>query len=265
MPFPILAAIGLGLSAVSAGVNYANQQKQLTMQDKLNKYSMDMDKLRMEREDNAYQRLTADLQKSGLNKNLALGSGGASSQAGGSHLTAGLAPQIDTSGVIQNALIDLQMQQSKADIEKTQAETQNIRASTENIGNVLELDKATLAEKIRNNQITESQMFQSLKQKENEILLRMEELNFEKQKFNEDAELRKITRQLETTREALLQEQKRLTSSQADLHERDNRILSETTFTSQQVNSNNWIQIAVNFVDRIMNLFMGTPEKYHTK
>ena len=84
-----LAEKQLKLNTDVANQNYALSKEQFEYQKQLNN-------LQMEREDSAFQRQVADLQKAGLSPLMVAGNGATSNP-----LTSGTAPQFDMSGINQ--------------------------------------------------------------------------------------------------------------------------------------------------------------------
>lgn len=101
----------LGASALTTAANYFSGKANLDWQKKAQRTTW-------QREDNAVQRRAADLEAAGLSKNLAAGS---AAQASGPIRTE--APQINS----DIPMLAMNLMRQKADISKTEAETQYIK------------------------------------------------------------------------------------------------------------------------------------------
>lgn len=150
----IISAAGTVGTLLQNGFNtgygiYQDQRNYETQKEQFNTllaYDKETRDLMMEREDNAIQRRVADLVAAGIHPALAVqGMGAAQAQQGhapsNSSVGSMSVPQLNALSMQQARLLDLAGQQTLADIEKTQAEAQEIRDRTNRENQYLGIEK----------------------------------------------------------------------------------------------------------------------------
>lgn len=129
----------MGFTSLNPNQALGNMIGAVTGQNRAFDAQMELNRLQMQREDNAYQRMSADMKAAGLNPAGAISSGGSS--AGGMS-----SASIDNSSMIGNALglfqsienaklrnkeLDIQDKLAKAEIDNKKADTANKQASAD--------------------------------------------------------------------------------------------------------------------------------------
>ena len=144
------AALGLGYSGYQSYLQNQTDKKNYELQKKQFEYQKDLQQTMFQREDNATQRRTADLQAAGLSKTLAAGN---AAQAGPVVKTD--VPQMASKGREmamqtgqQSFALALDIARARADITKTMADTEVSRQTARKVGLDADYQNDTYQERV---------------------------------------------------------------------------------------------------------------------